>query len=203
MNEIAGLNVSRETMERLETYADLLARWNPKINLVSKTTLPDLWTRHIVDSAQLFTLAAHPVKHWVDMGSGGGFPGLVIAIIATEHDSPKKLTLIESDTRKSAFLRTVIRETGVSAVVLNDRIEKVKPLGADILSARALADLPKLLGFAERHMSADGTALLLKGASWKKELQNAQSQWKFDHEIVKSLTETGPVILRIKGVSRV
>lgn len=198
-----ALDVSRETLEKLKTYVDLLKIWNTKINLVSKSTLPDIWTRHIADSAQIYHLASHPVAHWVDLGSGGGFPGLVIAIMSTDHQSPIKTTLIESDARKCAFLRTVIRETGAPAHVISDRIETVEPLRADVVSARALASLDQLLKFVERHMSSSGTALLLKGANWEKEVENAQTLWNFDYQIAKSQTETGPVILSVTGVSRV
>ncbi|WP_371224809.1 16S rRNA (guanine(527)-N(7))-methyltransferase RsmG [Roseovarius sp. 2305UL8-3] len=198
-----GLNVSRETMSRLRIYADLLTKWNPRINLVAKSTLPDLWARHILDSAQIFDLAPHPVAHWADLGSGGGFPGLVIAIMADQKASPLRVTLVESDARKSAFLRTVIRETGAPARVISERIEVAEPLNADVVSARALADLSTLLDLSQRHLSPSGTALLLKGAAWEKELQAAQSLWNFSHRIAKSQTETGPVVLSVTGVSRV
>lgn len=201
MSGETSLNVSRETKERLEIYATLLRRWNPRINLVAKSTLPDLWSRHIADSAQLFRLAPHTVGHWVDLGSGGGFPGLVIAIMAQDRGSPLETTLIESDARKSAFLRTVIRETGIRARVVTDRIEKVNPLSADVISARALTSLGGLLGHAMRHMSPLGTALFLKGSTWQKEVEEAQSRWNFTHEIAKSQTESGSVILSVTGVS--
>lgn len=198
-----GLDVSRETSERLEIYATLLRKWNPRINLVSKTTLPDLWTRHFVDSAQLYGLAPHPAGHWADLGAGGGFPGLVIAIMAMETGSPQRVTLVESDARKGAFLNTVIRETGAPATVITDRIEATAPLMANVLSARALADLPTLLGFAERHLSPNGVAIFPKGASWEKELSAAHEAWSFSHRVAKSKTEDGPVLLRITGVARV
>ncbi|SLN33344.1 Ribosomal RNA small subunit methyltransferase G [Roseovarius gaetbuli] len=198
-----ALNVSRETMDRLETYAELLRKWNPKINLVSKSTIDDLWSRHIMDSAQIYSLAPHTVGHWADLGSGGGFPGLVIAIMAADQNSPQKTTLVESDARKCAFLRTVIRETEANAVVLNERIETLPSLAADILSARALGSLELLLSFADRHLAKTGTAIFPKGASWEKELADAQSKWKFDYQLVKSETESGPVIMKITGVSRV
>lgn len=200
MSSLSG--VSRETIERLELYAALLAKWTPRINLVAKSTLADLWARHIEDSAQLYPLAPHPVAHWADLGSGAGFPGLVIAILGAEHGSPRETTLIESDARKSAFLRTVIRETGVSASVITDRIENVPPVAADIVSARALADLPTLLSHIHRHMAPQGMALVLKGASWKKELAEAQTRWNFTYRLATSSTEPGSVVLAITGVAR-
>lgn len=196
-------DVSRETAERLAIYSALLEKWNPRINLVSRASLAQHRARHFADSAQLYTLVPHPVEHWVDLGSGGGFPGLVIAILAAEGGSPACVTLVESDVRKSAFLATVIRETGVNATVITDRIETIPPLGADIVSARALADLSTLLGFAARHMTPEGHALLPKGATWQDELAAAQTAWQFTHRVVKSMTEAGSVILHVRGISRV
>ena len=203
MIALPGLDVSRETLDRLEIYGALLRKWNPRINLVAKSTLDDLDSRHFLDSAQVYDLAPHPAAHWADLGSGGGFPGLVIAIMAMDTRSPARVTLVESDARKCAFLRAVIRETGANAQVINDRIENIPPLQADVLSARALASLSNLLGFADRHLAPNGTALFLKGANWKKELSDAQSKWKFDKQVVKSKTDDGPVILRIAGVASV
>ena len=196
-----SLNVSRETFEKLLVFVDLLKKWNPKINLVSRNTLPQIWSRHILDSVQVFRLADHK-PHWVDFGSGGGFPGLVCAILGSDEFPGTRFTLVESDQRKSAFLRTVIRETRVNCAVVSDRIEAVEPLEADIISARALADLKTLLSFCDRHLRKDGVALFPKGATWKKELSLAQEKWKFTAEVTNSLTESQAVILKIKGVSR-
>jgi 16S rRNA (guanine527-N7)-methyltransferase len=198
---VDALNVSRETMDRLHIYANLVERWNPKINLVSRQSLNDLWDRHILDSVQVFR-CVDPVGHWVDLGSGGGFPGLVCAILAIELAPDTRFTLIESDQRKSAFLRTVVRECGAKCQVISKRIEAVEPQNADILSARALADLKTLISFCGRHLNPVGTALLPKGASWKKELSDAQEEWKFTADPITSITEPQAVILKITGVSR-
>ncbi|WP_420585538.1 16S rRNA (guanine(527)-N(7))-methyltransferase RsmG [Ruegeria sp.] len=196
-----GLDVSRETFSRLETYVELVQRWNPKINLVSRNSLAEIWTRHILDSVQVFRCAG-PFINWVDLGSGGGFPGMVCAIMAIEEAPNARFTFVESDQRKSAFLRSVARECGANTSVISKRIETVDPLRADILSARALADLGTLMSFCDRHLSKSGTALLPKGASWKKEVDSAREEWNFDCEPITSLTEPQAVILRIKGVSR-
>lgn len=201
-NILEDLNVSRETLKRLETFEQVILKWNPKINLVSKSSLQQLWTRHIADSVQVFRCADTP-DHWVDIGSGGGFPGLIIAILAAEEAPDMKITLIESDQRKSAFLRTAARECGARVSVISKRIEQAEPQHADVLSARALADLSLLLEFAERHLGAGGTALFPKGESWKKEVDNARQRWRFDAEPVRSLTEQEAVILEIRGVARV
>jgi 16S rRNA (guanine527-N7)-methyltransferase len=204
MNEVSAedLDVSRETFDRLGVFAGLLCKWNPTINLVSRSSIADLWTRHIADSVQVFECAPKGFNHWVDLGSGGGFPGLVAAICALENGGASKFTLVESDTRKATFLRTVAREVGVNVSVVTERIENLEISGADIVSARALASLPKLLGFAEKIMSPNGYALLPKGASWRNELAEAQAKWHFDYEAIDSKTEQGAVIIKVKGLTR-
>lgn len=196
------LNVSRETLDRLKIFEQVLQKWNPKINLVSRNSLDDLWTRHIIDSVQVFRCVSPP-NHWVDMGSGGGLPGVIAAIMAAEESPNTKVTLIESDQRKSAFLRTAARECGAKLTVISKRIEQADPQNADVLSARALADLSLLLEFSERHLSPTGTALFPKGANWKKEVDNARQRWRFDFEPITSLTEPDAVVLKIEGVARV
>ncbi|MEX5598223.1 16S rRNA (guanine(527)-N(7))-methyltransferase RsmG [Pseudophaeobacter sp. C1-32P7] len=196
------LNVSRETLDRLKIFEQVLQKWNPKINLVSRNSLDDLWTRHIIDSVQVFRCVSPP-NHWVDMGSGGGLPGVIVAIMAAEESPNTKVTLIESDQRKSAFLRTAARECGAKLTVISKRIEQADPQNADVLSARALADLSLLLEFSERHLSPTGTALFPKGANWKKEVDNARQRWRFDFEPITSLTEPDAVVLKIEGVARV
>ncbi|WP_170761009.1 16S rRNA (guanine(527)-N(7))-methyltransferase RsmG [Ruegeria lacuscaerulensis] len=196
-----NLGVSRETFNRLEAYVDLVRRWNPKINLVSRNSLNDIWTRHIQDSVQVFR-CADSFDTWADLGSGGGFPGMVCALMAIEEAPGTHFTFVESDQRKSAFLRNVSRECGANCTVISRRIEAVDLLNADILSARALADLNTLLSFCDRHLSKSGTALLPKGANWKKEVEDAREEWSFDSEAITSLTEPQAVILKIKGVSR-
>ena len=197
-----SLNVSRETFDRLSIFAELVKKWNPRINLVSKRSLDDLWTRHIIDSIQVFRNA--PVGGlWVDLGSGGGFPGMICAILGAEEMPDTRFICVESDQRKSAFLRSAARECGVNCQVISQRIEVLNPLNADILSARALTDLTGLLGFAERHLKSGGTALFPKGANWKKEMQEAAKQWNFSYDAVTSLTEPQAVLLKITGVTRV
>ena len=204
MSESLGrLNVSRETMERLKHYESLLLKWNPKINLVSKATLNDIWERHILDSAQVFQLGAETTTNWLDIGSGGGFPGMVLAILSKEHSPDRQIALVESDQRKCAFLRTVARETECKVQIFSERVEKLTSINADVLTARALADLSKLLEFANLHLSRDGTCLFLKGVNWKKEVQAAQDSWRFDYEAIKSETSDEAVILRINGIEHV
>lgn len=200
-SELRELNVSRETFDRLEVYVDLVARWNPRINLVSRNSLKEIWTRHILDSVQVFR-CSEPADHWVDLGSGGGFPGMVCAIMAIQECPKTRFTFVESDQRKSAFMRTVARECGANCTVVSKRIESVDPLDADILSARALADLKTLISFCDRHLGETGTALLPKGENWKKELTEAREEWNFHADPITSLTEPKAVILKVKGVTR-
>ena len=144
-------DVSRETFERLEVFSEVLTKWNPKINLVSRKSLEDLWTRHILDSVQVFEIAPN-TKTWLDIGSGGGLPGIIVAILAAERSPETKVTLMESDQRKCAFLRNAARECGVQVTVKSQRIEEAEPESAGVMSARALADLDILLGYSERHL---------------------------------------------------
>ena len=195
--------VSRETREKLGLYQELLVKWSKKINLVSAISLGDASSRHFEDSLQLLELVRGTPRTWVDLGSGGGFPGLVVAILAQEKLPDLKVTLVESDQRKCAFLRTVSRETSCPVEVLPGRIEAIPALDGDILSARALADLPTLLRYAQRHMKSGGTALFPKGRSWQSELKEAEKAWSFDWQRHKSRTNPEAVILEIGAISRV
>ena len=200
---LRSYDVSRETLERLEIYVALLRRWSPKINLVSKATLGDAWTRHLLDSAQILDLAPRNAGAWADLGSGGGFPGAVVAILAAELRPGLSVTLVEADQRKAAFLRTVSRETGVSIAVVAKRIESVPALNADVVSARALAPLTDLLAFAERHLAPGGLAVFPKGAKAKEEITAALESWRFRCETHPSQTDKEAVVLTIGDIERV
>ena len=195
-------SVSRETFEDLTRFHDLVQKWSKRINLVSRSSLGDLWNRHIWDSAQLIAVSPDD-HHWLDMGSGGGFPGIVVAIFAKHAQPARQVTMLESDVRKSAFLRTVIRELELRARVITDRIESCPRQNADIISARALTDLPGLLAFADQHLNPGGTALFLKGETWEKEVEQARESWSFDLIPHKSKTNAAAAILEIKEIQRV
>lgn len=200
---LEAFNVSRETIDRFDKYANLLEKWNPAINLVAKTTINTLWQRHFHDSAQIFKLRHENTRHWVDLGSGGGFPALVLSVLAAETNPEDRFTLVESDVRKVAFLQTVIRELGLNATVITERIEKVPPLSADILTARALSSLDRLLGYANIHLNSDGFAIFLKGNTYRKELNDAVAQWNFNVEEIISKTNPNGALLKIGGITRV
>lgn len=190
-------SVSRETLDRLRAYADLLVKWQAKINLVGPDTIPNLWQRHFLDSAQVFPLLPQPIHRLVDMGSGAGFPGLVLAIMGVPD-----VHLIESDARKCAFLREAARVSGTKITVHNARIEKQAPLAADVVTARALAPLEKLLEWAQPHLLPQGHCLFLKGKGHEDELTTARKEWNITSERYPSQTEPLGAILHIREVSR-
>ncbi|MGE5517618.1 MAG: 16S rRNA (guanine(527)-N(7))-methyltransferase RsmG [Bacteroidota bacterium] len=189
--------VSRETLQRLTAYAELLVKWQARINLVGPDTIPNLWQRHLLDSAQVFPLLPQPIHRLVDMGCGAGFPGLVLAIMGVPD-----VHLIESDARKCAFLREVARVTGTRVTIHNARIEMVPPLGADVVTARALAPLDKLLGWAERHLLPEGHCVFLKGKAVEDELTVASKEWNISFERFPSQTDPSGIILHLKEVYR-
>lgn len=196
-------NVSRETFENLKSYEAVLRKWNPRINLVSPSSLDNLWSRHMMDSAQVFRYLPESAKNCVDLGSGAGFPGIVLAIMAAGRGSEVNFTLIEADQRKAAFLRTVSRETMVPFCVISDRIERVQPKNADVLTARALAPLSSLLDLASRHLAVQGRCFFLKGASASREIEEALETWRFDCKTYASQTADDAVILDIGAIERV
>ena len=191
----AATGVSRETRDRLEVYADLLIRWTQKINLVAKTTIPDLWTRHFLDSAQLAPLITeHP--RIVDVGTGAGFPGLVLAIMDIGA-----VTLVESDKRKATFLREVARRTQTEVKIIADRVESVRE-HADIITARAFAPLPRLLDLTQNLVDNETRYLLLKGQDIDEELTQATTSWNMTVERRPSRTNPRGVILQLTQVQR-
>ncbi len=184
--------VSRETLTRLETYADLLSRWQGPVSLVSRRSLDDLWRRHMLDSAQLWPLLPATTRVVVDLGSGAGFPGLVLAILGVPE-----VHLIESNARKCAFLREAARLVAAPAVVHRSRIEDLAPFRADAVTARAIAPLPKLLGLAAPFLGPDGVCLFLKGGRVKEELTEAAKLWHMTVERVQSISDPSGTVLRM------
>jgi 16S rRNA (guanine527-N7)-methyltransferase len=189
--------VSRETRERLNTYAELLRKWQRSINLVGPRTIDDLWNRHFTDSGQLMPLIPPSARVLVDFGSGAGFPGLVLAIIGVPE-----VHLIESDQRKATFLREVARATDTPVTVHAKRIEQVTPFPADVVSARALAPLVDLLGFAAPFLHPDSFCLFPKGQMAEDELTAASMTWNINVDRIQSVTDPSATILRLSQVSR-
>ena len=187
----------------LESFVTILEKWNPAINLVAPASLSSVWTRHVADSAQLFQLCPPTARRWVDIGSGGGFPGIVVAILAAESRPYLKVTLVEADQRKAVFLRTVSRETSLDITVIAERIERVERLNADVVSARALAPLAQLCSYADRHLSVGGTALFMKGARAVEEIDDARQAWQFKLTAHSSTTDPAAAILELQELSHV
>jgi 16S rRNA (guanine527-N7)-methyltransferase len=194
------MEVSRETKVLLDRYAEMIRKWNPAINLISKTTTDEIYQRHLLDSLQVLQNPSLPSGLWVDIGSGGGLPGLVVAIDAKVRSSHRWVVLVESDKRKATFLREVIRALDLNAEVITARIEDVPPLSAKVISARALAPLTELCAFAFRHLSKDGMAVFHKGENRATELLVVQESWKFDLKEVQSITNPNAAILYLKEI---
>lgn len=199
-HDILG-DVSRETKDRLKAFELLVRKWNPTINLVSKSTLDDFWRRHVLDSLQVLQLGGLN-DDWADIGSGGGFPGLIVAIALAETRPDARVTLVESDQRKATFLRVVSSELELNTNIIADRVEKIAPLACSVLSARALAPLTTLLGYAERHLAQGGICLFPKGENFQKEVAESLVSWRYHSEIYPSQTNTSSVILKIKDITR-
>lgn len=194
--------LTEATLERLKTFEALVAKWSPKINLVAKSTLGDIWDRHIVDSVQLYDFLPAGVQRVADFGSGGGFPGIVMAILSAQYEPQAQHVLVESDQRKATFLREAVRQCGLTAEVLSARIEAVPALQADVVTARALAALPQLFELLQPHMRADATAILPKGAAHQSEVDAALEKWQFDLAVHPSRTEQLARILCVTSLSR-
>ena len=195
-----AINVSRETLVRLEEYGGLLRRWNARINLVSRESLNDLWRRHMLDSLQLAAWDSNNkgAGPWVDLGSGAGFPGLVLAIAGI-----RDVHLVERNSRKCAFLREAALLTSADVTIHNARIETLEPLAGRAVTARALAPLVKLLPLAHRHLEDCGQMLFLKGQDVDNELTEATKYWKMTPRYSPSLSDKSGSILQLTEISRV
>ena len=189
--------VSRETLARFEAYAELLTRWSARINLVGRDTIADLWRRHILDSAQLRPFIADTAKSVIDLGSGAGFPGLVLAILGAPG-----VELVEADSRKCAFLREAARITETDASIRPCRIEAMPRHPVDIVTARACAPLDRLLGLAEPFLAPDSECLFLKGERVEEELTLARKHWTMTESAHQSRSDPRGVILRLQQVAR-
>ncbi|HTO82180.1 MAG TPA: 16S rRNA (guanine(527)-N(7))-methyltransferase RsmG [Methylomirabilota bacterium] len=197
----AAVDVSRETLDGLRRYADLLVKWQRSINLVAADSLDDLWRRHMLDSAQLYRLLPPGDCRVVDLGSGAGFPGLVLAAIGAGD-----VHLVESDGRKCVFLAEAARacglEAGVNPVIHRARLEQMRGLTAEVVTARACAPLDRLLDYAEPFLRPQSICLFLKGAGAADELTAAANRWRMTVERLPSVSDPSGTILRIGQVTR-
>jgi 16S rRNA (guanine527-N7)-methyltransferase len=199
-----AFKVPRETIHRLIRYADLLNDWQKRVNLVSAKTLPQLWDRHFADSAQILRLAPD-AKVWLDLGSGAGFPGLVIAILQANHAN-FRMHLVEATAKKCAFLAEVARATSAPVEIHCMRIEELSKsatsLKPDIVTARALAPLPDLLKLAAPWLERGARGLFLKGRDAAKEIESAKKRFDFTCNLHPSMTAHDSVIVEISGVTK-
>lgn len=196
----AAVRVSKDTMARLEAYAKLLEQWQPKVNLIGASTFADLWNRHMLDSAQIYDYL--PPGQILDAGSGAGFPGLVLAIMAREDDERGPVHLVESDGRKCAFLAEVVKETEAKAIIHNERVEAMTPFPVAAITARALAPLDRLLPLVEKFLQPGTQAFFLKGRGVNDELTEARKTWKITAERIQSISDPSGVLLHITEVQR-
>lgn len=201
---IAAFGVSRETCQRLVCYADRLLHWQKAVNLVAPGTVAEVWHRHFADSAQLLALAPD-AENWVDLGTGGGFPGMVIAILLANRPG-SSVHLIESNLRKCAFLADVARETGIEVTIHQARIDAaasgLKGTAFDVVTARALAPLPRLLSLAAPFFAPETKGLFLKGKHVDTEIEEAGRIYAFQYRLRRSRTDSAGRIVEIEGLSR-
>lgn len=188
-------SVSRETFRKLEIFVDLLTRWNEKLNLVGRSTIPSLWHRHVLDSAQLHDIDPIESGRWLDIGTGGGFPGMVLAIIGEEFSPSTDYVLIEANHRKSGFLRRVAIATGIDLQVITGRAETMAPIGAHRITARAVSPLQELVPLVHRHLDRQGKAILPKGPTAAAEIAIASKDWVFTVEKCGSLSGKGSILV--------
>lgn len=195
-------DVSRETLLSLEEFQHLLIKWNKSINLISKREIDHVWSRHIEDSMQVYNIAAKysGSGHWVDIGSGGGLPAIVSAIMDVSAGK-FEFSLIESDGRKCAFLRQCVATFGLQAKVHTNRIEQASVAVSNLVTARALAPLDKLLEFAGQLSGGQGCYIFPKGKNWATELRDAKEKWCFDEVAIPSETDRTAAIIVIDGGS--
>ncbi len=189
--------VSRETLDRLTAYVELLGQWNRRINLVSGNTLGDVWRRHILDCAQLYKYLPRNTRVVVDLGSGAGLPGLILAAMGIAE-----MHLVESDLRKSAFLREAARIMDVPVTLHPERIEKVAAVAADAVVARACAPLDQLIDYSERFVSTKTICLFLKGESAREEIAAAEAAWSMTAETIASASDPSGTIVKLSAIQR-
>lgn len=196
-------NVSRETFDKLKTYQELLLSWQQKFNLVGPATLEDAWNRHFLDSVQLFSLIPKDAEVLYDFGSGAGFPGMVLAIMANEKMPNLEINLVESTGKKTLYLNEVKEQTNTKVNIINERIEKISAQKADVITSRAMASLNDLLGYAIRFCQENTICIFPKGKKYAEELAEAHRHWKFKCQILPSEQSQEGRILVITKLSKI
>ena len=191
------IHFPNDILSKLQTYQTLLLKWQKSVNLVSNSTIADSWNRHFIDSAQLAKYITKPNPRVVDIGSGGGFPGLVLAMMLDGE-----FHLVESDKKKCIFLSEVSRETGTNIIIHNDRIETVSISDIDYITSRACANVSQIFNLSEKLVSRGTEYLLLKGKTHRIEIDEAKKEWQFEVEIFPSITENDSALLSVSKIQR-
>ena len=202
-SQLETLNVSRETFPALEQFRSLLLSENRKINLISKSTEKDSIKRHIIDSAQIIDIIDINTKSCIDLGSGSGLPGLVLAIIFKKKGLKIKFDLYEKSQKKSNFLRKIIKRFNLNAEVKQKNIFEEKKLEADIIVARAFKPLQTILELIDKNFVHYKRLILFLGKSGKEMINECLKSWKFDYEIIESLTDVNSVIVKISNLKKI
>ena len=203
IKELQKYDVSRETMEKMKSFVSLLQEWNQKMNLVSKNSLEEVWTRHILDSLQLVKYISVDTKTLLDIGSGAGFPAVVLAIAMQENMPNAKWILTESITKKTVYLKDVCAKLDLNNVCIkNDRVENLQLKNVDLITARAVAALDVLCEYAYGISGTKSKMLFLKGRTYKEEVHNARQKWNFYYEVLPSAYSDEGVILQINNLRK-
>ncbi len=201
--EVLNYNVSRETLQKLHDFMQLLKEWNNKMNLVSHKAIDELEVRHVLDSLQLTVYLPENISSYVDVGSGSGFPGVIVAIWLREKMPNAKVCLIESITKKASYLQDVCSRLGLANVsVYNGRAENAVFKGVDVVTARAVANLDSLCGFVEKLCSSHTQLLFLKGKAYPEELTEAQKHWSFKHDAFPNKYSSDGVVLKLSNLRK-
>ena len=191
-------NFSENVIKKFKIYQQILEKWQSKINLVSQSTLKDIFKRHFLDSAQLYPLIPKDAQNLLDLGSGAGFPALILAILSQENSLPWSVIAIESDQRKCCFMSEVARLCEVKMDIQNQRIEQVRGIKADVITARALADLKSLLDYSLPFIHKKSQLFFLKGQNIQSEIQEALEKYDFSYHLFQSQTDEKGQIIQIE-----
>ncbi len=195
-NFIEKYNVSCETIEKLKTYQELLFEWQKKFNLVSNSSLQNIWDRHFADSAQLYKYIPKTANTLIDFGSGAGFPAMVLAIMGLEKTPYLNVSMVESVKKKTLYLKEVADKTKTNVTIINDRIENLPTIKYDVITSRAMASLVDLLEYSNRFCHKDTVCIFPKGKSYSSELAEAHKKWKFKCVIEASdVSEEGKILI--------
>jgi len=201
--ELLNYGVSRETFAKIEQFVSLILLWNKKMNLISKKTEKEIWLRHVMDSSQLIEYLPETKFSMLDIGSGSGFPGVVLAILLQQKNPEATIELVESIAKKTLYLNAVVSELDLkNTTVHNERIENGKYISPNIITARAVAVLNKLFEFTRNTVNSETELLLLKGKTYETEILEAQKHWNFRYKVYKNKYSNDGVILRVTDLRK-